>query len=336
MAHRRVTVFGGSGFIGRHLVQRLAADGATVRVAVRDPERALFLKPMGDVGQIVPVRADLRDEARVSAAVAGSQAVVNLVGILYETRHHGFADIHYRGAERVAQAARAAGVERLVQVSAIGAGPHAPSAYARSKAAGEAAVLKAFPEATIVRPSVVFGPEDDFFNRFAALARLLPALPVFGCGPPKLVLSGAGAPRLDLYGGGGTKFQPVYVGDVAEAIMKILGDPATQGKTYQLGGPRLYSFKALMELVLREIGRRRFLVPVPFFVAEIQAAFLGLLPKPPLTRDQVRLLKSDNVVPDDALTLADLGIEPTAAEVILPTYMDRFRPHGRWSAERQA
>lgn len=328
MAHRRVTVFGGSGFIGRHLVQRLAADGATVRVAVRDPERALFLKPMGDVGQIVPMRADLRDEARVSAAVAGSQAVINLVGILYETRHHGFADIHYRGAERVAQAARAAGVERLVQVSAIGAGPHAPSAYARSKAAGEAAVLKAFPEATIVRPSVVFGPEDDFFNRFAGLARFTPVLPVFGAWPPRLHLTGPGGPRIEMFAGGGTRFQPVYVGDVAEAFSRILDDPATAGQTYELGGPRVYSFKELMELILAQIGRRRLLVPLPFWVAVVQAAVLQWLPVPPLTPDQVRLLRHHNVVGDKALKLEDLGIAPTAVEVVVPSYLDRYRPAG--------
>jgi len=311
MAQRVVTVFGGSGFVGRHLVGRLAKQGWIVRVAVRRPSRADFLKPLGEVGQITPLRAPVQDPIAVEAAVEGADAAINLVGILYERGKQTFAGVHVRGAQTVAEAAAAAGVERLVQVSAIGADPHAAAVYARSKAAGEAAVKTAFPSATIVRPSIIFGPEDDFFNRFAAMARLSPALP--------------------LIGGGSTRFEPVYVGDVAEAIAKCLVDPACAGKTYELGGPRVYTFKELLQLLLRQIRRRRLLVPWPFALAEVQARFLELLPVPPLTRDQLRMLRRDNVVSEGALTLADLGIAPTAAEVILPTYLDRYRPGGRFN-----
>jgi NADH dehydrogenase len=323
MATRRVTIFGGSGFIGRHLVRRLAARGDIIQVAVRDTEGALFLKPMGDVGQITPVAASILDEPRVAAAVAGADAVVNLVGILYERGRQTFYGVHQVGARRVASAAAAAGITRVVHVSALGADRMSPSLYARTKWAGEQAVLATVPEATIVRPSVVFGPEDDFFNKFAAMARLLPALPVMG-----VRWSG---PTPSLFGSGGTRFQPVYVGDVAEAIARILDDPATRGRTYELGGPRVYTFKELMELILAETGRRRLLMPMPGWLASLQASLLGLLPKPPLTRDQVRLLERDNVVSGCAPGLADLGVTPTAAEAILPTYMDRFRVGGRYN-----
>jgi len=308
MAARVATIFGGSGFIGRYLVQRLARRGWVIRAAVRDPEGALFLRPMGHVGQITPIAVNVRDDASVAAAVAGADAVVNLVGILYERGAQTFQAVHVDGARRVAAAAKAAGVQRFVHVSALGADSASPSEYARTKAAGEEAVRAAFPEAAIARPSVVFGPEDDFFNRFAAMARFLPALP--------------------LIGGGETKFQPVYVGDVADALAKMVEDPATAGRTYELGGPQVYSFKELMELLLREIGRKRFLVPLPFSLARLQAAVLERLPKPPLTRDQLELLKRDNVVSGKMPTLADLGIAPTAVEVILPTYLSRFRRGG--------
>ncbi len=311
MARGLITVFGGSGFLGRHLIHRLAKQGWIIRVAVRRPSAANFLKPMGDVGQITPVRAPLGNEAAVQAAVAGARAVVNLVGILYEKGERSFAAVHVHGAHAIAAAAAQAQVERLVHVSAIGADALGAADYARSKGAGEAAVMTAFPAATILRPSVVFGPEDDFFNRFAAMACLSPALP--------------------LIGGGATKFQPVYVGDVAEAVAACLSDPATRGKTYELGGPRIYSFKELLELLLRQIGRKRLLVPLPFALADMQAAVLEKLPVPPLTRDQVKLLRRDNVVSPGALTLTDLGIVPTAAEAVLPTYMDRFRKGGRFS-----
>ncbi|GIK98469.1 MAG: 3-beta-hydroxy-Delta(5)-steroid dehydrogenase [Alphaproteobacteria bacterium] len=309
MAARLITVFGGSGFIGRYLVQRLARRGWQIRVAVRHPAQALFLKPLGDVGQITPVPASLRHEGSIRAAVAGSDAVVNLVGILYQRGRQGFAEIHAEGARRVAEAARAAGAERLVQMSALGADPSSPSDYARSKAAGEAAAAAAFPGASIVRPSVVFGPEDGFFNRFAALARYSPVLP--------------------LIGGGHTRFQPVYVGDVADALLRIVEDPACAGRTYELGGPQVYSFRELMELTLETTCRDRWLIPVPFWLASLQAAFLGLLPSPPLTRDQVRLLQRDNVVSPGAPGLAELGIAPTATEVVIPTYLDIYRRRSR-------
>ena len=319
-----VTVFGGSGFLGRHLVRRLAARGARVTVAVRNPESALFLKPMGDVGQITPVGADVRDGPGVVAAVQGADWVVNLVGVLYETRRQSFGAIHAQGAERIAKAAKAAGAKRLVHVSAIGADRHSSAAYARSKAAGEAAVAAAYPAATILRPSIIFGPEDEFFNRFAAMARVSVALPLFG--------------------GGETRFQPVYVGDVADAVVEALTDEGTAGTTYELGGPRVYSFRQLMELILAEIGRKRILLPLPFFVAdamgsvaEAMVAVLQSLPlpfevAPPLTGDQAKLLRTDNVVSGDLPGLADLGITPTACEIILPTYLDRFRRHGRFEA----
>ncbi len=311
MNARIVTVFGGSGFIGRHLVGRLAKQGWVIRVAVRHPSQANFLKPMGDVAQITPIRAPLQEQIAVEAAVDGAEAVINLVGILYERGRQKFSTIHAHGAQAVAEAAQAVGAGSLVQISSIGADIHGEAEYARSKGAGEAAVKIAFPEATIIRPSIVFGPEDGFFNRFAEMARFSPVLP--------------------LIGGGGTRFQPVYVGDVAEAIARCLADPATRGKTYELGGPRVYTFKELMQLLLHEIRRRRLLVPWPFKLADMQAAVLERLPVPPLTRDQVKLLRSDNVVASNALTLADLGIEPTAVEVIVPTYLDRYRPHGRFN-----
>ncbi|MFQ5773429.1 MAG: complex I NDUFA9 subunit family protein [Kiloniellaceae bacterium] len=311
MAAGVVTIFGGSGFLGRHLVCRLAKQGWLIRVAVRRPSAADFLKPLGDVGQITPIRAPVQDQVAVEAAVAGARAVVNLVGILFERGAQRFAAVHARGAHTVAAAAAAAGVQRLVHVSAIGAERRAEAEYARSKGAGEAAVKTAFPNATILRPSIVFGPEDDFFNRFAVMARLSPVLP--------------------LIGGGTTRFQPVYVGDVADAIAKCLSEPACQGRTYELGGPRVYTFKELMEVLLREIRRKRLLVPLPFALAALQAAVLELLPVPPLTRDQVKLLRHDNVVSEGALTLADLGITPTSVEVIVPTYLDRYRPGGRFN-----
>lgn len=312
MAARVITVFGGSGFVGRHLVQRLARQGWLIRVAVRHPDSALFLKPLGDVGQITPIAASLRHEGSIAAAVAGADAVVNLVGILYERGRQSFAEIHAEGARRVAQAARAAGARRLVQMSAIGADLASPSDYARSKAAGEAAATAAFPGASIVRPSIVFGPEDGFFNRFASMARFSPVLP--------------------LVGGGHTRFQPVYVGDVADAAVKCLFDPATRGKVYELGGPRVYSFLELMQLVLRETRRSRPLIPVPQWLAEIMGAVLQLLPVPPLTRDQALLMRRDNVVTGDNPTLADLGIAPTSAELILPGYLEVYRRGGRYTS----
>ena len=307
---QRIAVFGGSGFIGRYVVKRLASQGWVVRVAVRDPVAAAFLKPMGDVGQIVIMKADLCDETAVAAALDGAAAAINLVGILYERGRQRFTSLHDEGAGRLARLAAASGVTRLIHVSAIGADADSPAVYARTKAAGEKAVRAAFPEATVIRPSVVFGPEDGFFNRFAAMAMISPALP--------------------LIGGGQTRFQPVYVGDVAEAIVRALDDSVAPGQTFELGGPKIYTFRQLMELLLAQIRRHRCLVNLPFGLAELQAAVLERLPVPPLTRDQVRLLRRDNVVTPGAKGLADLGIVPTAVETVIPSYLEIYRRGGRF------
>ena len=316
MRYPRVTVVGGSGFIGRYVVKRLAARGAVVAVVGRHAAAAGFLRPMGDVGQIALIEAGLDDEARRGAAVEGADAVISLAGILYEKGRQTFEAVMHQGAGRLARLAKAARCRRFLHVSAIGADPVSPSAYGRAKAAGEAAVRAAFPEAVIFRPSIVFGPEDDFFNRFAELARCMPALP--------------------LIGGGHTRFQPVYVGDVADAAMAALDRPEAAGRIYQLGGPEVYSFKELMELILRQTRRRRLLVNVPVPLAMIEAAFLEWLPVPPLTRDQVKLLQRDNIVLPGLPELRDLGINPTALELILPSYLDRFRRGGRFASPRTA
>ncbi|MDH5748980.1 MAG: complex I NDUFA9 subunit family protein [Rhodospirillales bacterium] len=331
MRNRIVTVFGGSGFIGRHLVQRLAERGAVVRVAVRDPEDALYLKPMGEIGQIVPMAASVTDPASIARAVAGADAVVNLVGILSEWGKRTFQRIHVEGAKNVAEAAAAAGARSLIHVSALGADPDSPSAYARTKAGGEAAVKDAFPGAVIIRPGVIFGPEDNFFNLFAGLTRFTPVLPVFGCPTlPKLTFFGEHGPlHVDIYGDGGSRMQPVYVGDVAEAIAVVLDDPSMESLTLELGGPGVYSYKALMELLLKTIGRRRLLLPYPFALARMHAWFLEKWPTPLITRDQLRLLERDNVVAETALGFKDLGLKPKPAEAILPTYLKRFRPVGQ-------
>ncbi len=305
-----VTVFGGSGFLGRHTVRALARAGYRIRVAVRHPNSAMFLLPAGNVGQIEIRKTNVRDPADVAAAMRGADAVVNLVGVLYERGHQSFEELHVTAAETIAKTAAKEGVGRLVHLSAIGADDESQSAYAASKGRGEQAVRAAFAHATILRPSIVFGPEDDFFNRFAWLARLSPVLP--------------------LIGGGETKFQPVYVGDVARAVLTCLSDSATRGRTYELGGPDVYSFKQLLELILKVTRRRRILVPVPFALAAVKAFFLQFLPKPLLTPDQVRLLKTDNVVAPDAATLADLGIEADSVEAIVPSYLWRFRRHGQY------
>ncbi|MDP6704929.1 MAG: complex I NDUFA9 subunit family protein [Alphaproteobacteria bacterium] len=316
MALRNVTVFGGSGFLGRHLVRRLAQTGARIRVAVRDPEAAAFLKPMGDVGQIVSMLANVRNQASVARAVEGAEAVLNLVGILSQWGGQRFDAVQGEGAGNVAAASAAAGVGRLVHVSAIGADADATSAYARSKAVGEVAVAEAFPGATIVRPSVIFGPEDSFFNLFGALLPFTPVLP--------------------LIGGGQTRFQPVYVGDVAEAMQRILERPESAGQTFELGGPRVYTFEELMRLILEVTGRRRFLVPVPFAVAKFEATFLQLWPEPILTRDQVELLRHDNVAAEGAPGFEALDIAPHAAEAMLESYMYRYRRAGKRIARHLA
>jgi len=316
MTYRRSTVIGGSGFIGRYVVKRLAERGIVVLAASRHGGEALFLAPMGDVGQIALMDADFGDEARLRAALEGAESVVISAGILFEHGKQRFDLVHHRGPALVARLAAEMGVARLVFISSIGADPSSPSTYARSKAAGEAAVRSAFSAATILRPSLVFGPEDNFFNRFAGIARMAPALP--------------------LIGGGKTRFQPVYVGDVADAVMAALDSAEAPGKTFELGGPRVYTFRQMMELLLAEIARKRMLVSVPAGLLALPGALMEWLPNPPLTRDQLRLLLRDNVVSPDVPGLAQLGITPTALELVLPTYLDRFRRGGRTLAAELA
>jgi uncharacterized protein YbjT (DUF2867 family) len=308
-----VTIFGGSGFVGRHVVRALAKRDYRIRVAVRRPDLAGHLQPLGRVGQIHAVQANVRYPASVEAAVRNADVVINLVGVLYERGAQRFASVHTAGAEAIAKAAAMHGA-RMVHVSAIGADANSSSAYARTKAAGEQAVLSAVPGATIFRPSVQFGPEDDFFNRFAALARLSPVLP--------------------LIGGGATRFQPVFVGDVATAIADAVDGKAKPATIYELGGPEVFTFKELMEFVLATTERKRLLVPVPFMIAKLKALFLQYLPKPLLTPDQVELLKHDNVVSEEAAredrTLEGLGIDPIAAATVVPSYLWRFRRTGQF------
>jgi NADH dehydrogenase len=315
MKNRLVTIFGGSGFVGRHTVRALAQAGWRIKVATRNPHAGFFLRPLGTVGQIDFVKADISDPEQVAAALRGADAAVNLCGILFQ-KGQSFHAVQAQGAENIARAAAAAGVRALVQVSAIGADARSASAYAVSKAQGEAAVRAAFPSAVILRPSIIFGPEDGFFNKFADLARYLPMLP--------------------LVGGGKTLFQPVFVGDVAAAIVKALDDPAAHGHTYELGGPMIYSFRQLMEIVLKETGRRRVLVPVPFLLASWQGVVLQLMPNPLLTLDQVRLLKTDNIVAKTALGLSDLGIVPTSVEAVVPSYLWRYRAKGEFAEDSPA
>jgi NADH dehydrogenase len=314
-----ITVFGGSGFLGRHVVRALAKRRYRIRVAVRRPELAGHLQPLGTVGQIHAVQANLRYPRSVEAAMRDASVAINLVGILFERGRQRFDAVQAYGAEQVALAASAYGA-RTIHVSAIGADGHSPSRYARSKAEGEQAVLAAAPHATIFRPSIVFGPEDDFFNRFAAMARILPALP--------------------LVGGGHTRFQPVYVGDVAEAIAAAVEGRTRGGTIYELGGPEVRTFKELMQYVLAVTERKRLLLPLPFGLARLQAAFLQFLPKPPLTPDQVELLRTDNVVSEEAIrerrTLAGLGLAATPMEAIVPSYLWRFRKTGQFRTGRLA
>jgi uncharacterized protein YbjT (DUF2867 family) len=303
-----VTVFGGSGFLGRHTVRALARAGWRIKVATRHPNRGFFLKPLGSVGQIDFVKCDVADADSVAHAVMGANAVVNLTGILFE-KGQTFEDVQAEGAAHIAEAAAAAGVGALVHVSAIGADADSDAHYALTKAEGERAVREAFPNAVILRPSLIFGPEDGFFNKFAAMARLMPGLP--------------------LIGGGKTRFQPVFVGDVAQAILAAIA--RQDGRLYELGGPTIYTFKELMQLILRETGRKRLLVSLPFAIASLKAMFLQLLPNPLLTMDQVRLLKKDNVVSPTAAGLSDLGITPTSAEAIVPSYLWRYRAKGEYA-----
>lgn len=314
-----ITVFGASGFIGRYVVRALAKAGYRVRAATRRPHLAHELKPMGVVGQVQLVQANLRNPDSVARAVEGADGVINLVGILFEGGRQTFDSLQSEGAKLVAEKAAEAGIERFVQISAIGADADSKSKYARTKALGEQAVRASIPGATVLRPSIVFGTEDQFFNKFADMARFAPALP--------------------LIGGGKTKFQPVWCADVAAAAVAALESDAARGKTYELGGPEVYTFKEVMEFILTTIRRKRLLVPLPFPVASLMGLggeISGMLPfvEPFLTRDQVRLLKQDNIVGisgEEVGTLADLGIEPETVESIVPEYLYRYRKGGQFS-----
>ncbi|WP_126975342.1 complex I NDUFA9 subunit family protein [Frigidibacter oleivorans] len=315
---RLVTIYGGSGFVGRYIARRMAKQGWRVRVAVRRPNEAIFVRPYGTVGQVEPVLCNIRDDESVRAAMIGADAVVNCVGVLTERAKNSFDAVQAEGAGRVARIAAEMGVPRLVHISAIGADAESDSRYARTKAAGEAWVLAAFPQAVILRPSVIFGPEDQFFNRFASMSRLGPVLPVVG---------------------GGTKFQPVYVDDVAQAaVMGVLGTAAPG--VYELGGPDVHTFRDLMRQMLATIHRRRLIVNIPFGIARlmagalglVQAVSMGLIHNGTLTRDQVANLARDNVVSPGARGLTDLGITSTPVEAVLPGYLWRFRPSGQYDA----
>jgi NADH dehydrogenase len=317
-SQKLVTVIGGSGFLGRHIVRALADLGYRIRVAVRRPDLAGHLQPLGTVGQIMAVQANVRFPDSITAVCNGAHAVVNLTGILHRSGAQTFAAVHVAGADASAGAARQAGARLYIQCSSIGADSGSSSAYARTKAEGEARARAAFQGAIIVRPSIVFGPEDRFFNRFAAMSRFLPALP--------------------LIGGGKTRFQPVYVGDVAGAVATLVDRGTADGRTYELGGPQTFTFRELMRFTLETVGRRRLLVPLPFILAKAEAAILQLLPNPLLTVDQVELLRTDNVVSEAARTegrtLEGLGIEPATIAAIVPAYLYRYRRAGQFSGDR--
>jgi NADH dehydrogenase len=302
MASKRVTVFGGSGFLGSQIVKYLAAEGNNVRVGVRHPERASFLERFGRDGQIELTYADVWDESTVAQAVKQSDSVINTVGHYVEKGRATFDVTHGQGALHVARQAGQAGAVRLIQISGLGADPTSDSPYVRARGIGEVLVREAFDGVTILRPSVIFGPDDSFLNTLAGMARQAPILPLFGMGR--------------------TNLQPVFVGNVADACVRVLANPSTKGEVYELGGPRVYTYKALVQLVLKQLDRRRVLVPVPFFVWDTLAALMAVLPNPPLTRDQVKLMKRDNVIEGKALTLEDLGIGPVSVEEILPTYIN--------------
>jgi uncharacterized protein YbjT (DUF2867 family) len=312
-----VTIFGGSGFVGRYIARRMAKEGWRVRVAVRNTNEAMFVRPYGAVGQVEPVFCNIRDDASVAAVTEGADVVVNCVGVLDEVRKNTFSAVQAEGAERIARVAASMGVARMVHVSAIGANAEAASTYSRTKAAGEAGVLQHMPDAVILRPSIIFGNEDQFFNRFAGMTRFGPVLPVVGAD---------------------TRFQPVYVDDVAAAAVKGVLGQAAPG-IYELGGPDAHSFRELMQLMLGIVHRRRLIVNIPFWMARVMAFGFGVaqtlslgLVRGPVTKDQVLNLKVDNVVSEGALGFDALGISPTAMEAVLPDYLWRFRPSGQFDA----
>ena len=307
MSGELVTIFGGSGFVGKTLVQHLAHAGYRIRVAVRRPNNALFVKPLGELGQIQISQANVRNRNSIEATIMNSDYVINLVGVLHESGSQTFEKIHHHGAALIAEVAAIAGVKGLIHLSAIGADEESTSKYARSKAAGEAAVHKHFPKATIIRPSVVFGPNDQFFNKFAALAKMFQILPVI-CGKSKM--------------------QPVYTGDLATVIENVIGNDDAVGKTYEIGGPKIYTMRELMELVNSVTEQNVPLIPVPTGLAYVQAFFLGMLPNPMVTMDQLRLLEQDNVASGN--DLAALGVTATPAEAIIPNYLMHYKPSGQF------
>ncbi|HEY5070671.1 MAG TPA: complex I NDUFA9 subunit family protein [Caulobacteraceae bacterium] len=313
-----VTIFGGSGFVGAQIVRALAREGFRIRVAVRRPGRAYRLPMLGDVGQIEIVQANILDLPSVGRALDAAEACINAVAVLHEAGRQRFTALHVAAAEEVARAAKSRNIQRFVHISALGADERSHSRYGRSKAQGETAVRTHVASAVMIRPAVVFGPGDDFFNRFATMATVSPALP--------------------LIGGGATLFQPVFVGDVAAAVASAVRDPRAAGQTYELGGPGVYSFRELMALMLQVIGRRRLLVPVPFAAARV-LGFIGQLSgpfiTPPITRDQVDMLRDDNVMSPGALGLEGLGVAPSALEPIIPTYLYRYRKGGQYAEATQ-
>lgn len=312
-----ITIFGGSGFVGRYIARRMAKRGWRVRVAVRRPSEAHFVRPYGDVGQVEPIQANIRDEASTRAAIMGADVVVNCVGLLYEDSRQKFDGVQAEGAARIARLATECGASKLIHLSAIGADADSDSNYGRTKAEGEAAVLEAFPNTVILRPSIIFGQEDQFFNRFASMAKMSPIIPMVGAD---------------------TKFQPVYVDDVAEAA--CIAATTNASGLYELGGPRTYTFRELMELMLTEIRRRRLLASLPFGLAGIMAwglslvevISLGLIKNRQITADQIAMLRHDNVVADNAQTLAELGVSATAAEGVIGEYLYAYRPYGQYDA----
>ncbi len=309
-----ITIFGGTGFIGRYVVRELAKTGALIRVVSRDPQGALYLRTYGYVGQIVLERGSFQEKDTVKRYLEDTDIAINLVGILFESGSQRFARIHAQGAEFLAKSAAELGVSQLIHMSALGVDKSTRSKYARTKLAGERAVLAAFPTATILRPSIVFGPEDDFFNRFASMAQLSPFMP--------------------LIGGGHTKFQPVYVADIARAIRTVLEQRTGQGTAYELGGPQQYSFRELLTYIMEQTRHKKPFMPIPFGLASIMGKMSEILPTPPLTYDQVQLLKQDNIVSPDATTFEALGITPTAVEVVVPDYLIRYREGGRFALTR--
>ena len=316
---KTATVFGGTGFIGAQIVRELARQDYTVKIATRVPERAYFLRPCGVVGQIVPLYCDYSDRKSIEDAVSGSDVVVNCIGLLVEKKKGAFEKVHVDIPKTIAKACAKLGVKRFVHISSLGV--YSRSQYGKTKLDGEKAVLKEYPKATILRPSVVFGPQDEFFNMFAEMARYVPILP--------------------LIGGGKTKFQPVYVGDIADAVMSAITiqdvrEDSPCGKIYELGGPEVVTFRDIYEILFKYTGRRRALMSLPWGLAKLQSRFMAILPNPPLTPDQVESLKDDNIVTAEALTIENLGIEPTGMAQILPGYLERFRPGGKFANKKTA